>query len=217
MNDPVESNTAVCGLPGKLTPCAWQSRYESGQTAWDRGGPSPAFSRWLDRELATPGRILVPGCGRGHEVIELARRGFDVTAVDFAEAPLVELRNTLERAQVAATLLKRDMLSFEPDAPFDYVYEQTCLCAIDPENWSRYAQTLANCLRPGGTLLALFLQTDAPQGPPFHCSIDVMKRLFDDQHWDWSEKTSIVPHPTGMHEVAAVLTRLPQVSKGPTT
>lgn len=69
----------------------WQQRDDEGETGWDRGESSPALIRWLDDGDLTPCRILVPGCGRGHEVVELASRGFDVTALDFARTPVREL------------------------------------------------------------------------------------------------------------------------------
>ena len=39
--------------------------------------------------------VVVPGCGRGHEVVELARRGFEVTAIDFAPAAIEALSTKL--------------------------------------------------------------------------------------------------------------------------
>lgn len=70
----------------------WENKYHNSEIGWDRGEMSPALNHWL-KEL-TPCRIAVPGCGRGHEVIELARRGFDVTAIDIAEpaGPAVQSR-----------------------------------------------------------------------------------------------------------------------------
>ena len=56
----------------------WEERYLSGRTAWDRGGVSPALRHWLASGALRAGRVLVPGCGRGHEVAALAREGFQV-------------------------------------------------------------------------------------------------------------------------------------------
>jgi hypothetical protein len=56
----------------RTTQAAWQERYESGRTGWDRGGQSPALVRWLEDGVLT-GRVLVPGCGRGYEVGRVGR------------------------------------------------------------------------------------------------------------------------------------------------
>lgn len=55
-----------------LSAQGWQRRYDNQQTGWDRGGPSPALLRWLEKgqltnHLAADGdpsstRVLIPGC-----------------------------------------------------------------------------------------------------------------------------------------------------------
>jgi len=89
-----ETQSDQNAIDNKLTREGWQSRYESGATGWDRGKPNPALLRWLENDLQ-PCRILVPGCGRGHEVVELASRGFKVTALDYTKAPVQELTRKL--------------------------------------------------------------------------------------------------------------------------
>ena len=46
----------------------WQRRYEQDDTPWDKGAPAPALVTFL-REKQIAGRVLVPGCGRGHEAV----------------------------------------------------------------------------------------------------------------------------------------------------
>jgi len=64
----------------------WESHYQAGQTDWNRGQTSPAIHHWLNTGDLTTGSILVPGCGWGYEVIELAKSGFGVTAIDIASS-----------------------------------------------------------------------------------------------------------------------------------
>jgi hypothetical protein len=54
----------------------WQRRFETGQTAWDRGEVNPQLRAWLGAGALQPVRICVPGCGSGWEVAELARSEF---------------------------------------------------------------------------------------------------------------------------------------------
>ena len=185
----------------------WQGRYDAGQTGWDRGTASPALFRWLERDLIPPASVLVPGCGRGHEVLELASRGFDVTAVDIARTPVRELSNRLNSSRLVAEVLREDVLRLTADKPFDVVYEQTFLCALDPHRWRDYERLLASCLKAEGKLLALFMQTDRPEGPPFHCDLAEMRQLFGESRWAWPRESFRVEHPSGMHEVAVALTR----------
>lgn len=190
----------------------WQQRYLSGQTGWDRGQASPALAAWArDAELPVSGaRVLVPGCGRGHEVLELVARGYQVTAVDMAPAAIAALRQTLQAHGVSAELVQANLFDWQPDEPFDAIYEQTCLCAIEPAQWGCYADALWRWLRPGGSLFALFMQSEREGGPPFHCGLAQMRQLFVAERWAWIPGQVSVPHPTGLFEIAVRLLRRPQ-------
>jgi len=189
----------------------WNQRYDNEHTPWDRGSVSPALVEWLEAGvLAPPASVLVPGCGRGHEVLELARHGFDVTAVDLSPAALAALRQRLGAADLDAVLTEGDLLTWEAGRRFDVVYEQTCLCALLPENRAQYEHRLRHWVKPGGMLLALFMQSDKHDDPPFHCPIPEMHRLFPAQAWDWpGEPPARVPHPAGVFEYAVALRRRP--------
>jgi methyl halide transferase len=51
----------------------WESAYVLGETPWDKGFASPPLSWFLQLGQWLPaGRVLVPGCGRGHDVRLLA-------------------------------------------------------------------------------------------------------------------------------------------------
>lgn len=196
------------GTEPDLSSAAWQARYESGKTGWDRGLPSPMLSRWIAAGALEPCRILVPGCGRGHEVLALAEAGFEVTAIDFADDAIASLTQQLSRRGLAADIIKADLFAFESTVPFDAIYEQTCLCAIHPSRWQTYEQRLASWLRPSGKLFAMFMQSDQPDGPPFSCELGKMRELFHPAKWDWLTEAQRVEHPMGMHELACILQRL---------
>lgn len=189
----------------------WQQRYEQGATGWDRGESSPALRQWLeDGRFKTVKSVVVPGCGRGHEVVELALAGFEVTALDFAPAAISALSSQLVDRGTAATLIQDSVLNYKPRNPFDAIYEQTCLCALAPEHWTAYESQLAKWVKPGGTLFALFMQTEKPDGPPFHCDIQKMKTIFGASRWEWPSQTRRIDHPSGMYEIAVTIQRTSQ-------
>jgi SAM-dependent methyltransferase len=192
----------------------WQARFETQQTGWDRGGPSPQLLAWLDSGALQPCRIAVPGCGRGWEVAELARRGFDVVGLDYTPAAVEAARAHCAHQGVAAEIVQADVLHYTPERSFDAIYEQTCLCALHPEHWQAYAAQLHEWLRPGGGLYAAFMQAPRPaaleegliEGPPYHCDINAMRALLPERLWQWPRPPyAKVPHPAGMHELAAML------------
>lgn len=187
----------------------WESRYQAGQTGWDRGQTSPAIHHWLNTGDLATGRILIPGCGRGYEVIELAKLGFDVTAIDIASSAIGWLESKLSKENVSASVIQTNLLEWKTEKSFDAVYEQTCLCALNPEQWRPYVEKLRQWLKPGGKLYALFMQTHQVGGPPFHCDIGEMQRLFPARHWNWNDQSGKkIPHPIGHEELAFVLERI---------
>ena len=193
----------------------WQSRFDEGRTPWDRGAASPQLSRWLDDGALAPCRIVVPGCGSGYEVVRLAQAGFDVTGLDFAPAAVARTRAALQAHGAEATVIQADALEWTPPAPFDAVYEQTCLCALHPDHWIAYARQLHAWLRPGGKMFALFMQAVRPgaasgviEGPPYHCDVNGMRALFDGGRWEWPKPPyERVPHPIGYAELPVALIR----------
>ena len=187
----------------------WDNRYVGNDIPWDRQGISPALYHWLEAGTLTPGRILVPGCGRGHEVLELARCGFDVTALDIAPTAIAFLRRRLGEQQLHADVQQADLFAWEPNSStYDVVYDQTSLCAMVPSQWPDYERRLHRWLRSDGELFILFMQTEQPGGPPFHCDLPEMRRLFSQARWRWSDEPPLkVPHSVGFLEQGCVLGR----------
>ena len=63
----------------------WNQRYRASELVWSAGP-----NQFVESELSglTPGRALDLAAGEGRNAIWLARRGWQVTAVDFAQAGL---------------------------------------------------------------------------------------------------------------------------------
>ncbi|OIP99392.1 MAG: thiopurine S-methyltransferase [Zetaproteobacteria bacterium CG2_30_46_52] len=172
----------------------WEGMYQAEQTGWDRGQASPALAQWLASEhLADKSqRILIPGCGRGYEVIALAKLGFNVTAIDIAPSAIAALNQGLAEAGVYATTICGDIFTYDAQHKFDVVYEQTCLCAIRPDEREAYAQKLSEWLKFSGKLLFSMMQTGVQGGPPYHCELMDMRTLFDNTRWQWANQPPFV-------------------------
>lgn len=157
----------------------WNLRYASGDTPWDKGEAHPVLRDMLARG-ALGGRVLVPGCGTGHDVRELAHRGLEVTGLDLAPLALEQARRHAGAA--GETYVRGDL--FAPPAgmlaSFDGVFEHTCFCAIDPARRPDYVAAVAAVLKPGGRLLAVFFVNPDHdgEGPPFGCTREELDGLF---------------------------------------
>lgn len=156
----------------------WEELWQTGETPWDKGYGAPPLSEYLAREngvLHRAKRVLVPGCGSGHDVRELEKHGISATGLDLSETAVVRAR---EQAAVGdEDYLQGDL--FEPSwregRDFDAVWEHTCFCAIDPELRPAYARAMAEILPPGGHLVGVFYLTpwdpgEDATGPPHAAS-----------------------------------------------
>jgi SAM-dependent methyltransferase len=158
-------------------PDFWDARYRGGTTPWDAGGAPPLLARWLVLNAA-PARVLVPGCGSGHEVQLFASRGSDVLAIDFSEAACDAARALL--GNYAPLVRHADFFSFEGDErPFDLVYERAFLCALPRRAWAQWGRRIAGLVRPGGRLAGFFYFDDNATGPPFGITPEALAALLE--------------------------------------
>ncbi|HEY9762734.1 MAG TPA: methyltransferase domain-containing protein [Trichocoleus sp.] len=160
----------------------WEQRYQEGSTRWDLGQPAPPFVSWLRAANAPPpGKTIVLGSGRGYEAMLFAERGFEVTAVDFAPSAIAEASQMAAAQDLPVQFLQRDIFDLVPEfaGQFDYVVEHTCFCAIHPALRTAYVNLVADLLKPGGELLALFFTHGQPGGPPFSTTPEEIRQLFE--------------------------------------
>jgi len=152
-----------------LDPAAWEERYRAGDTPWDHGEASPGLLDFLSEQKYAPGTVLVPGCGAGHDCRALARRGFTVTGVDISKLALERAGKLAKREQLPIRYEQADCL--HPPAgwkgAFDWVFEHTCFCAIDPDLRDDYVRAVRFVLPSGGHLLGVFFNIQPEKGPPF--------------------------------------------------
>jgi SAM-dependent methyltransferase len=160
---------------------SWNQRYAEGTTGWDLGAEAHALRALLEGLPQAPRRVLVPGAGYGHDAIAWAQHGAEVTAVDFAPLAIAGLRARAQEADVSVQAVESDLFALSDGftARFDVVWEQTCLCAIDPARRGEYVETMHRVLAPGGTLYALLWNHGRPEGPPFDLPPALARELFE--------------------------------------
>ncbi len=155
----------------------WDQRYREGSDRWELGRPAPpleAFLRTASRAPQPPGRVLVPGCGRGHEAALLADLGYEAIGLDFSSEAIqrAQVLHCSDRAALrwvwadlfdGAALVAAGISA----ASLQGVLEHTCFCAIDPAQREAYLDTARRLLAPGGWLLGLFWCHQRPDGPPW--------------------------------------------------
>jgi SAM-dependent methyltransferase len=146
----------------------WESRYQSGDMPWEKGAPSPGLVDFLAAHPDLPREtVLVPGCGSGHDVRAWAQAGFAVTAYDIAPSAVQLTREGNLAAGVNAEVMRGDFLGDAPLRLFDWIFEHTLFCAIDPACRDAYCVAVRRWLKPRGHYLAVSYLIPDAEGPPF--------------------------------------------------
>jgi SAM-dependent methyltransferase len=159
----------------------WEARYIASDTPWDKGAAHPALIDHLKKQPIT-GRVLVPGCGVGHDVRALAQNpALSILGMDIAPTAL-RLARSFPRAG-NESYLEGDFLAGDAveAGSFDVIFEHTCFCAIPPIRRKDYVKSASDALRSGGLLLAVFFtnpENTDPSTPPFRCEMNEIRGLF---------------------------------------
>lgn len=165
----------------------WENRYQEANTPWDLGDASPYFRNFLDHRPGwfEPGKIVVPGCGLGHDAALFAEHGFNVYGVDFSETAVAFAQKRyghfcqFRQVDFFDLQMSQEVLGTHQ---FDYVLEHTCFCAIDPSRRVNYRDSVLRLLRPKGYFLGVFWEHDEPDGPPYSVSMEVLMQIFTSEN-----------------------------------
>jgi len=160
----------------------WEARYLTNDMPWEKGEASPGLVDFLKGhpELARAS-VAVPGCGTGHDVRAWAAAGFTASGFDIAPTAIRVAREKTDAAGLKAVFEQRDFLTQDPPAPFDWLFEHTLFCAIDPKCREDYVRAVIGWLQPAGQFLAVFYMIADTQGPPFGTNREEIMRRFSPQ------------------------------------
>lgn len=200
----------------------WDDLWQQNITPWDRNGPSPALrdavtsSAYIRPPWSPHGntqgrkRALVPGCGRGYDVLLLSSLGYETFGLDASQTAVDAARRLQKNAAhdekyavydeqtgrgaanfILADFFKDDFLSQTSGGNFDLIFDYTFLCALPPELRPAWARRMSELLAEDGSLVCLEwpLQKDPKQGGPPHgltsrLYVELLKSPGDDVQYD---------------------------------
>lgn len=158
----------------------WEHLYQTGDTRWEKGEASPGLVDFLAAHPELPrGTVLVPGCGMGHDVRAWAAAGFKATGLDIAPSAILSSSEKTLAAGLKANFQLGDFVRDKPFARFDYVFEHTLFCAIQPDERAQYVEALRRWLKPDGLYMAIFYLIPDTDGPPFGSTRGEIRQRFE--------------------------------------
>lgn len=160
---------------------AWEQLWQEDITPWDAKGVTPVISHLLEHNKLREGKILVPGCGAGYDVVAMASPTRHVTGLDISSTALQQAQVIAEKSHHAefAAFHKGDFFAYTPPSKFDVIFDYTFFCAIEPSLYERWAEKMAELLAADGELITLMspLDTGHEGGPPYSVSQEAYERV----------------------------------------
>jgi len=161
-----------------MTDQDWEARYQANDMPWEKGEPSPGLVDFLAQHRDLPrGRVAIPGCGTGHDVRAWAAAMFEAHGFDLAQSA-IRLAREKTPPGLTASFQQGNFLTDTPSAPFDWLFEHTLFCAINPEQREDYVAAVRRWLKPNGNFLAIFYMIPDTEGPPFGTTREEIERRF---------------------------------------
>lgn len=173
---------------------SWDTHYQEADFPWDKGEASPPLIEYLANTTIS-GKILIPGCGRGHDARALAAQGAAVTAIDLSDTAINLARSLDPERTVHFDVADIFALAEPHQAAYDLIWEHTCFCAIHPAQRPDYVRAMFQALKPGGELLGAFftIGEDDLEGPPFRTRVETVREVFA-SHFEILEETAPTQH-----------------------
>ncbi|KAI5309953.1 hypothetical protein KEM55_002060 [Ascosphaera atra] len=202
MSAQLKPSEVIGSQPQEDAAKGWDSLWLASCTPWDRGEFSPALRETLLEVRDILGgpfksaskrerkKALVPGCGRGWDVLLLASFGYDAYGLDVSGKAIEACRElekkTKEELQAydeaigkgKATFVQGDYfenawLESIDVTQFEVIYDYTFFCAINPAlrpNWAaRASELLAPAAQQGRLICLEWPRAEAyySGGPPY--------------------------------------------------
>jgi SAM-dependent methyltransferase len=157
----------------------WEKVYEVEATPWDVGQPEDALVEFIGSGLVKPCRVLEIGCGNGNDAIFLAKKGFDVTAIDISKNAIENAKSRAKKAEVKCKFLVGDIIEIKhfPEI-FEFVYDRGCFHFVPKNKREKYVEIVKKSLaKKGYFLLIVSSDKETPKGP-YQFSKQDIKEIF---------------------------------------
>jgi 2-polyprenyl-3-methyl-5-hydroxy-6-metoxy-1,4-benzoquinol methylase len=144
---------------------------------WDSGISPPELMDYLDTKK--PGRALDLGCGTGTNVITMAKKGWQVTGVDYASLAISTAQKKARAAGVTVVLRVADVIRLdELTGPFDFILDLGCFHSLNGIEKNGYLDQINHLISESGHwLLYGFIKTLQNESGPGLMPNDVEKIL----------------------------------------
>jgi SAM-dependent methyltransferase len=150
----------------------WNEKYEENPMPnWNLDQAHPELKSILQQIKLNKMRVMVAGCGYGHDAAYFALQGHIVTAVNISPIAIAEAKKKYGHiANLTFKIADVFNLDSEYTKAFDLVFEHTCFCAISPNKRDDLIKVWKNLIDETGHILGIFFVVPKRNGPYFGSS-----------------------------------------------
>jgi SAM-dependent methyltransferase len=139
-------------------------RYGSGSLPWELGKPRDILVEVVESRQVMRGRALDICCGAGTNPAYLAKKGFDVTALDISDRAVELTKGKADALGVDMNLLVGNFLKLPLDSgKFDFIFDFGCFHHVQVGDRAAYIEGVHRVLKPQAKyLLVCFSDQNGP-------------------------------------------------------
>lgn len=172
----------------------WEHRWNEGSTGWHINQVHPYLQQYHSLfKKSSPLSLLVPLCGKSHDLVWLLQKGFSVTGIEYVQKASEQFFSQVLNVEMPKSLLKNKMLHYQyqsldyvvgdffdfiSDTLFDFIYDRAALIALEPNLRIKYVQKQSTLLKDNGKIFLITFECDYGIGPPFSVSIEDIIKLY---------------------------------------
>jgi len=147
---------------------------------WELGKPRRVLVDLVDSGQIAPGKALDLCCGAGTNPIYLAKKGFNVAALDISDKAVEYAKEQAFRANVSINFLVANFLRLPfKSEEFDFAFDFGCFHHVEVMNQTTFIKGVYRVLKPKGTyLLVCFSDKNGPAWN--HFTKEQILELFED-------------------------------------